>query len=118
MPTTFVSMLIFLSLLVFSPYLKAEPLNKDALATIKEFADDICGDYWREGGEKKILISGEIETRLNGLLRKLSELGIEGVVTFDSKTYEGVLQKDLSSEFRNIRECKLQVWQVTVHRDK
>lgn len=105
-----ISILIFLSLLFLSPDLKAETLNKEALATIQKFANDICGEYWREGGQEKLMLSGELEARLNGLLRKLSDLGIEGSVTFDSKRYEGVLHEDLASEFRNIRECKLQVW--------
>ncbi len=81
-----------------------------ALKIIGDFADRLCKDIPLEGQDKNLELTGSAKAELNGILKKLTNLGIEGAAKYQDTSYKGVLQKDLASVLKNSTDCRLQVW--------
>lgn len=108
---------VMLSIVLMASSLDAresdEPPNQGRPVTLQEIADfasKFCGDFWREGEEIKIGISGEAEAQLKGFLSKFVKMGISGDVEFDISKHIGPLRKDLAKELKDIRDCKIILW--------
>jgi hypothetical protein len=93
-----------------APAGRAQGLDAEALASIQEFAASVCGEYVREGSVEQFEAEGAAKAKLDGLLAKLTNVGIEGAARFDSGQYVGVLREELSGELQSVRACRLQVW--------
>lgn len=52
--------------------------NSDALKVIADTADRICGTVVAEGNSQSVEVKGNVKGQLNGLVKKLAELGISG----------------------------------------
>jgi hypothetical protein len=61
-----------------------------------------------EGRESNLTLKGEGNAKLNGLLKNLAELGIDGAVKYQRNEYKGVLQKDLISALKTTTDCRLE----------
>lgn len=70
----------------------------------------ICGSFNYEGSSQTLTISGDVEAELNGLVRKLVNLGVSGAANFESKKYINVLHEELGGELKSVRDCNLIVW--------
>lgn len=86
------------------------PRVRQALDTISEFADDFCRTPALEGGRKEVELSGSAKAELNALLKKVADLGVEGVARYQTDEYRGLLQKDLANVVRDASNCRLEVW--------
>lgn len=84
--------------------------QKDALNVIADFADRMCNKVPLIGGTENLELSGTAKAELNGLLKKIADLGIEGAAKYQQDEYENVLQKDLATLLRDSSKCKLEVW--------
>jgi hypothetical protein len=59
--------------------------QKAALKIISDFADRICLTVKQEGTSHDVELSGKAKAELNGLLKRLANLGIEGVAQYQSR---------------------------------
>jgi hypothetical protein len=50
-----------------------------------------------------------VNAELNGLAKRLADLGVSGAGDLTSKSYQGVLQRELADTLNNQRQCKLEV---------
>lgn len=80
-----------------------------ALTAIADTADRICGIVVTQGEAGSSKVQGEIRAELNGLARRLANIGGSGTVDITSSKYQGLLQQDLPTTLKDIRECKLKV---------
>src|SRR6202011_4350234 len=53
-----------------------------------------------------------IKAELSGLIKKLADLGIVGTGEVNHATYEGVVQQELATTLKDIRECKLKTLEI------
>jgi hypothetical protein len=81
-----------------------------ALAAIADTADRICGIIATQGETGQSKVQGDIHAELNGLARRLATIGGSGSADITSSKYEGLLQQDLPTALKDVRECKLQVF--------
>jgi hypothetical protein len=90
------------------------PARADTAATltaIADTADRICGIVSTQGEVGSSKVQGDIHAELNGLARRLATLGGSGSVDISSAKYQGLLQQDLPTALKDLRECKLKVFQ-------
>ncbi|MGD0105784.1 MAG: hypothetical protein ABSC06_17355 [Rhodopila sp.] len=89
---------------------------KSDLASIAGFADKICNVIPTTGERQSAEANGNVKAELNGLLKKLGDLGISGTGGYSAEEYAGVLQKDLANAIKNNSDCKLTVVRMLVDR--
>ncbi len=90
--------------------------SHDALAAITDTAQKICNDVPTTGERQSVIVNGDVKAEINGLLKKLGDLGISGTGGYSSDEYAGVLQKDLAQALKNNSDCKLSVLTMPVDR--
>ena len=56
--------------------------------------------------------AAEVKAALNGLAKGLADLGVSASENTSSSSYEGVVQQELPTALRDVRECKLRVFQT------
>ncbi len=84
--------------------------QKAALKIILDFADRLCLTVKQEGTSRDIELSGKAKAELNGLLKRLANLGIEGASQYQSSEYQGVLQEQVAGQLDKSRDCNLKVF--------
>ena len=84
--------------------------QQKALDEILVFAERFCGQYWREGEDSGLELTGEAEVDLGKFIKNLFNLGFSGGVQFNSSEYIGVLREHLAPEFKHVRDCRLTLW--------
>ena len=113
---TFSARIIFLILLcmlgIAKPIEAADDLaaQKEALDLIADFADRLCKDVPLEGSRSELELSGTATAELNGLIKKLVDLGIHGAAKYRKSEYQGVLRNDLATALEKSTDCKLEVF--------
>ncbi len=90
---------------------RAQADTPAALAAISDTADRICGIVSTQGEAGQSKVQGDIHAELNGLARRLATIGGSGAADLTSSKYQGVLQQDLPTALKDIRECKLRVFE-------
>lgn len=84
--------------------------RKQALDIISDFADKFCKKVPFEGSQNNFELKGKVKADLNGIIKKLVDIGIEGAGEYQKKEYQGLLQKDLIEVYKSSTECKIQIW--------
>src|SRR2546427_72471 len=82
------------------------------LKLIGDFAERICPRVPLQGSTSTFELSGQAKAELSGLLKKISELGLQGAAKYQQSQFEGVLQKDLLAATRDTTDCRLKVINV------
>ncbi len=82
------------------------------LTAIADTADRICGIVSTEGDTKSHEVQGQINAELNGLAKRLANIGGAGSADFSASRYQGLLQKDLPTTLDGVRACKLHVFDL------
>ncbi|RVU34148.1 hypothetical protein EOI86_23855 [Hwanghaeella grinnelliae] len=107
-----VSRAVFILFLGMSavPSADAASLNQEMLGTIQDFAKKFCDEVQFSGEQKNIAVEGEAGAELNGLLKKLLDLGakLDGKYTINS--YTGFVREHLLDAFKTVTECRLVIW--------
>jgi hypothetical protein len=83
--------------------------NKEALQIISDFADRLCSRVPLEGSGSTVDLSGTGKAELDGLLKKMASLGIQGSAKYQQSQFQGLLQKDLVAALKTSTDCKLKV---------
>jgi hypothetical protein len=83
--------------------------DKQVLDTIADFADRICGPLSDSGSSTTETVKGNVTVGLNGLAKKLADLGVSGGGEIKSDEYRGVLQGQVAASIADTQRCKLTV---------
>jgi hypothetical protein len=107
---------LFVHALAMLPEVSQYPVNaqtlkpdKQSLDMIADFAERICSEVPLEGSSSNLDLSGSAEAKLNGLLKNIAALGIEGAAKYEEKQFKGFLQKDLRAAIQDSNLCRLKV---------
>lgn len=87
-----------------------------ALQLIRETADSICKDIPLEQTGSEVQLSGDAKAKLDSVIAKVVDLGVEGTGKYKSSRSQGVLQKDLAEALKTSTDCKLVVFNKLVAR--
>lgn len=88
--------------------------DRQSLDMIADFAERICSEVPLEGGSRNLDLSGSAETKLNGLLKNIAALGIQGAAKYEEKQFKGLLQKDLRAAIQDGNLCRLKVAETLI----
>ena len=105
--------LIAVLALVLAPFsLLAQPSSStaDSLKVIGDFADRLCQTVPINVSSDKVELTGTAKAELEGVVKKLANLGVSGAAKYDSASSQNVLQTDLAKVLNESRSCRLQVW--------
>jgi hypothetical protein len=83
-----------------------------ALNMIADTADRICQSAPLEHTEEGIKLNGDARAKVNGLLGKLADLGVQGSGQFNSEQSKGVLEAHIVDAMQASNNCKLTVFQT------
>ncbi|MBK5351758.1 hypothetical protein JFU37_04420 [Pseudomonas sp. TH41] len=110
----FLTTLLFsVSFLVFSTETKETSIlekQKEALLAIQSFAASICDSVKAVGKQTAWEASTDAKAKLGGVVKVISDLGVEGAAKYKSSEYEGVLQSDLSKVLTDQGSCRHSVF--------
>jgi len=73
-------------------------------------ADRLCGYVAQSSHADSTQVTGQITAELNGLAKRLANLGVSGTGSFTSTETEGVVQSELKEALNDLRACKLHVF--------
>jgi hypothetical protein len=71
-----------------------------ALQEITDTANKLCGDVAQKGHTNRVQIQGDVKTELNGLVKRLADLGVTGRAMIDDTEYVGVVQDQLADTLK------------------
>lgn len=104
-------LVVIISLLAFVGTADAQnAMNEQARQQVLGTVEALCGRISTIGFDKELVLEGDINTELEGLAKRLVDLGLEGAAQFNTREYSGVLHDELGVELKNIRDCNLKVW--------
>ena len=84
--------------------------QQGAFDEINIFAEQFCGQYLLEGGDRESGLTGEAEADLGEFLKHLVDVGISGGVEFSVSEYIGVVREHLAGELKSVRDCRVMLW--------
>ena len=90
----------------------AQDLDKidKALSIIADYADRTC-DRPLEATTEGLKLTGEAEAKLNGVVKKIADLGFKGGVEYINETRKiGALQADVIEALKTSTDCKLHIF--------
>ncbi|WP_157096247.1 hypothetical protein [Methylosinus sp. R-45379] len=82
------------------------------MSEITNTADRICGIVTTSGQSISANANAEIKAELDGLAKKLANLGFSAKGNFSTTSYENVIQSELPTTLREVRECKLKIFEI------
>jgi lanthanide-dependent methanol dehydrogenase len=80
--------------------------EQQILNMVADYSDRICNIVQARGSSQSITAKGDIKAELNGLAKKLANLGVTGAADITTSEYEGVLQTDLAKAIADNAACK------------
>jgi hypothetical protein len=86
------------------------------LKEIRDTAADICYTIQQNGQRDDVRLSGEVEAKLNGIIKKVADLGIKGTGELRAQEYQGVLREELASTLKNSADCRRDVFNKLVEK--
>lgn len=84
--------------------------STEALKVIGDFADRLCQTVPLDTSSTRVELSGSAKAELDGIVKRLANLGIQGAAKYESADSKNVLQEDLADVLKDSRSCRLQVW--------
>ncbi|MGO9019422.1 MAG: hypothetical protein ACLQVJ_13845 [Syntrophobacteraceae bacterium] len=87
----------------------------EAYEIIQKFADKICDKIPLEHRGEKTVFTATGKAQVNGILKKVADLGFEGKAEHNQESSQGVLEKDLVVALQDSRACKERVFQTIWH---
>jgi hypothetical protein len=79
------------------------------LKMISDFADRICPQVPLEGGSSTFELSGQAKAELASLLKRFTDIGLQGAAKYQQQQFQGLLQKDLLTAMRDTTNCRMTV---------
>lgn len=81
-----------------------------SLSIIGDFADRLCQTVPLTTASNTIELSGTAKAEIQGLIKKLADLGVSAAAKYQTVSSRNVLQVDLAKVLNESRECRMQVW--------
>lgn len=85
-----------------------------ALKVIRETAADICTTVPTEGSGSSLELTGSAKAKLDGVVSKVVDLGVDAAAKYQSDQYKSVLRGDLAQAIGAANNCKLAVFNTLV----
>jgi hypothetical protein len=104
-----VSGLTFITVAISTLPARGDDVSR-ALQEITDTADRLCGNVATSGQTNSLKASGDVKAELNGLVKKLADIGVSASGETNSSAYEGVVQQELTTALQDVRKCKLKVF--------
>lgn len=79
------------------------------MALIRDYAAFACESVKLQGSTSSLDISADAKAKLNGVVKKIADLGVEGATKYKSSEFEGLLQSDLAKALSDQSNCRLSV---------
>jgi len=92
-----------------TPAQKQLEIQSKALEAILDAADRICVTPPLEEHHSTVVLSGNAKAKLNGVITKIADLGIEGAAAYTTENAKGVAQAKLADALKTGNDCKLTV---------
>ena len=89
------------------------PARADTSTVLREIsntAERLCGDVSQSGSATTSQVTGDVKAELNGLAKKLANLGIAGTGSITSNEYQGVLREQLTAALKDARDCRISIF--------
>lgn len=80
--------------------------QQQALKDIQEFANNICTRVPLTSSSTKVELNGQAKAELDGIVKKLANLGISGAANYKSVESINVLQTELASMLKHSDDCR------------
>jgi hypothetical protein len=109
--------IVLLALMVNAPIRTAFAADSDtdkALEQITKTADRLCTVVQLEGSAQTTKASGAVKAELDGLFKKLADLGISVQASTDASKYQGLLQADLATAIKDRNQCTTHIFDKLV----
>ncbi len=87
-----------------------------SLKVITDTARSICAEVSVELQDNKLELTGAAAAKLDGIVKKIVNLGVEGAAKYQTGSSKGVLRQDLAVAIKNGNDCRLSVFNVLVPR--
>jgi hypothetical protein len=84
--------------------------NEEVLGIILDFSKDFCKDIPIQGQGSEVSFSGAGKAKLNSLMSKLVDVGVEGAAKYKNTEYKGLLQTDVLDALKDSTQCRLVLW--------
>jgi hypothetical protein len=84
-------------------------LQQQALTAILNAADRICQTAPLDESSSKVQLNGTAKAEVNGVLKKLTDLGISGAANYESEEARGVAHAQLADAIAKGNDCKRDV---------
>lgn len=90
-----------------------KPLEKDEriVSLVKETAIALCGSFQNSGRSTEFSVEGNAKAQVNGLLKKLSDIGVSVNGKLRETSYVGPLREDLAKYNKDVSTCNVQIFQ-------
>jgi len=90
--------------------------HREALGLLREYTDVLCTKVSSGGGQIERTFDAKASVKLNNVLKKLVDLGLEGGAKYQDTRYNGVLRKDLAAAIQESNRCRLAVLELFADR--
>ncbi|HEY6323066.1 MAG TPA: hypothetical protein VJA16_16075 [Thermoanaerobaculia bacterium] len=87
-----------------------------ALKLITDTAKSLCADVSVELQDNKVELTGAAAAKLDGIVKKIVNLGVEGAAKYQTGSSKGVLRQDLAVAIKHSDDCRLSVFNALVPR--
>ncbi len=84
--------------------------TEQALRMITETAQKLCVSVAQSGSSTSVKVSGDVKAEVEGLVKKLANLGITGSGQVETSSWEGLLQNELNTALKDVRVCQLKIF--------
>jgi hypothetical protein len=91
-------------------------MQRTALKDITDAAERICNSIPLSGVSQSAELSGQAKAEVNGVIKKVAELGVAGAGKYQTSEFSNVLQRDLAQAIQTNANCKQTVFNVLVDR--
>jgi hypothetical protein len=91
-------------------------MQRTALKDITDAAERICNSIPLSGASQSAELSGQAKAEVNGVIKKVAELGVQGAGKYQTSEFSNVLQRDLAQAIQTNANCKQTVFNVLVDR--
>ena len=91
-------------------------MQRTALKDITEAAERICNSIPLSGTSQSAELSGQAKAEVNGVIKKVADLGVQGAGKYQTSEFSNVLQRDLAQAIQTNANCKQTVFSVLVDR--
>jgi hypothetical protein len=68
------------------------------------------------GSSSSVELSGQAKAELAGLLKRVSELGLQGTAKYQQSEFQGLVQKDVATALRDSASCKVRIVEILAPR--